>query len=289
MERKRPVATILLALLAIAWGAIPLIVREDIPVGHLVAMRVWLGALALLIALALLRRLRWPSMHRGRLIASGLILALHWGAFFAALKTTTVGVALAVLYLGPIAAAMLAPRILGEKVGTRVKVGLAFAFVGVLIVVRPESGATLEGVLWSLLAGATMAALMLVAKPAAEDLGGLVVAAGELVIAAIVLTPWMGAAVANSMEYWLEFLMLGVVLTGLAWMIYWHGMKYLPVAAVGVMMYLEPASAMVWAALFLDERPGAAGWIGVALVITGGVLAASETVAEEEIGVPTAF
>jgi drug/metabolite transporter (DMT)-like permease len=50
-------------------------------------------------------------------------------------------------------------------------------------------------------------------------------------------------------------------------------MRRLPVAVVSVIMYLEPASAVVWAAIFLDETPEVLTWLGVAMVIAGGVIA----------------
>lgn len=276
MFRPRLVATVLLALLAVSWGAIPLIVREDIPASHLVAMRLWLGGMALVTVMAGLGRLRLPGHSRGRLVASGLLLAVHWALFFATLKTTTVAVALSLLYLGPLGAAVLAGPLYAERVGPRTKTGLGLAFIGVLAVARPGSGATTAGVLLGLAAAGTLTALMLVAKPAAERLGGLVVAAFELVVASIVTTPWMIEAVRKSSGFWTEFLILGVLLTGLAGVIYWTAMRHLPVALVSVLMYLEPASAVVWAAAFLSEPAELFSWLGVGLVIGGGTLAATE-------------
>ena len=55
---------------------------------------------------------------------------------------------------------------------------------------------------------------------------------------------------------------------------------------MGVIMYLEPASAVVWAALFLDETPDALAWVGVALVVAGGALAAIEGADTEAAGAP---
>ncbi len=51
-------------------------------------------------------------------------------------------------------------------------------------------------------------------------------------------------------------------------------------------MYLEPASAVVWAALFLDETPTVLTWVGVALVVAGGALAALEAAEEGAVGAP---
>jgi drug/metabolite transporter (DMT)-like permease len=79
-----------------------------------------------------------------------------------------------------------------------------------------------------------------------------------------------------------NFLILGALFTGLAGFVFWESMRHVPMAAVSVVMYLEPASAVVWAALFLGEVPNVTAWIGVALVIVGGLVAATATGEQQE-------
>jgi drug/metabolite transporter (DMT)-like permease len=81
-------------------------------------------------------------------------------------------------------------------------------------------------------------------------------------------------------------LILGVGLTGLGFLTFWTAMRELPVAAVSVLMHLEPASAVVLAMIFLDEIPDLLQWIGIGMVITGGLMAARDAAAEEVVGVP---
>lgn len=284
MRRSQLVAVVMLVGVAIGWGAIPLIVREDIPASQLVAVRVWLGGAALLAVLGLRDGLHVPTTHRGRLLAVGVLRAAHWAAFFLAIKATTVAVALAVLYLGPIGAAVVAPVLVGDPSPRRALIGIALAFSGVVLVVQPWSDrgdVTLEGVAWAALSALLIAAVMLVAKPAADAHGGLVVATAELVVAAIVLTPWAVSAATQSFDSWPQFVILGVGLTGLAGALYWTAMGRLSVATVGVLMHLEPASATVWAMLVLGEQPGALAWVGIAAVIAGGMMAVSGVRGEE--------
>lgn len=280
----------MLAGVVVAWGAIPLIVRGDVPPQQLVAARVWLGAATLLAILALQGRLRLPNVYRRRIAWSGILLAAHWLSFFLALRETTVATALAVLYLGPVIASAIAPRVLGERPLGRVYIGLGMALVGVLAVVRPGGDTSTLGLAAAVTSGLTLAALMLMAKPAAETLGGLVVAAGELTIASLVMTPWAIQAATQSLAHWTELLILGVALTGLAGWVYWGAMRKLPVATVSVIMYIEPASAVIWAMLFLDETPDPLAWLGIALVLTGGLLAGSSTRQSGEVAsVPAAL
>jgi drug/metabolite transporter (DMT)-like permease len=271
--RQRAIAAIALAILAVSFGAIPLIVRAGIPATHLVAMRVTLGGLFLVGVAIITGRFSVPKTHRLRLAGLGLLLAAHWLTFFLAIQLTTVAVALAVVYTGPILAALLSGPVLGERNERSAWIGLALAAGGMLLVARPGAGATLEGIAVALVSAVLLAALFVFGKPAASALGGLTVAMWEALAAAVVLFPFTVQAVRESSEYWREFLILGVLFTGIAGVIWWSSMRRLPVAVVSVIMYLEPASAVVWAALFLDESPEPLTWLGVALVVAGGVVA----------------
>lgn len=272
-SRQRTVAAVALAILAVSFGAIPLIVRAGIPATHLVAMRVTLGALVLVAFAVVTGRFRVPTSERGRLVLLGVLLSAHWLTFFLAIQLTTVAVALAVVYTGPIIAAVLSGPVLGERNVGSAWIGLALAAGGMLVVVRPASGATLDGVVVAMVSALLFAALFIVGKPLASLLGGLAVATWEAVVASIVLAPFTVQAVRESSEFWREFLILGVVFTGIAGVIWWGSMRRLPVAVVSVIMYLEPASAVVWAAFFLDESPEPLTWLGVGLVVAGGVVA----------------
>lgn len=295
--RSQGFAVVALAALAVAWGAIPLLVRNEVPSIALVGARVTFGALALIAVAAVLRKLEFPKVRRGRLVLSGILLALHWITFFEAIKLTTVAVALAVLYLGPIAAAILSGPILGEKVKPRLWMALGIAAAGTVLVVQPWAdastgdgvGITTEGIAVAAISAALLTALMLIGKPAAQDLGGLTMAIGELTIAMVLLAPATYQAVTQYSDFMVNFLILGVFFTGLAGYVYWEVMRRLPVAAVSVIMYLEPATAVLWAAVFLDEIPNPVTWLGVAFVIAGGTLAATVARDREMMAAPTAL
>lgn len=294
-SRKQVLAVAALAILAIGWGAIPLFVRNEVPSIALVGARVTFGVIALIGVAAVLRQLKFPKVRRWRLVLSGVLLALHWITFFESIKLTTVAVALAVLYIGPIAAAILSGPFLGEKVTPRLWLALGIAAGGTLLVVQPwvrdtgggGSVSTLEGVAMAALSAALLAALMLVGKPVAKDLGGLTMAIGELLVASVLLAPATYQAVTQYSDYIVNFVILGALFTGFAGYVYWEAMRHLPVAAVSVIMYIEPATAVLWAAAFLDETPNLATWVGVALVVAGGAVAATSAAETDVIGVPS--
>ncbi|GMQ94107.1 MAG: DMT family transporter [Acidimicrobiia bacterium] len=285
-------AVAVLALLAVTWGAIPLFVRNDVSSLQLVGVRVTFGAVALVGAAAAVGKLTIPKVRRWRLALSGVLLALHWITFFESIKLTTVAVALAVLYLGPIGAAILAGPLLGERVDRRLWIALTVAVLGTLLVVQPweSGGVRIGGLLMAGTSAALLAVLMLAGKPVAQDLGGLTMATGELLIASVLLAPATYRALADHGDQLVNFIVLGAFFTGIAGFLYWEMMRHLPVAVTSVVMYIEPASAVVWAALFLGEVPNSTAWVGVGLVIVGGVVAATARgESQEAIGAQVAL
>ncbi len=132
----------------------------------------------------------------------------------------------------------------------------------------------------------TVAALLLVSKAAVDAVGALVVTTGEMITASIVLSPFLGAAARGIRDDPIPLLILGIVLTGLGFLVFWTATRELPVAIVSVLMHIEPASAVVLALMFLDETPAAWQWVGIGLVIAGGLMAAGEGAEEEVIGAP---
>jgi drug/metabolite transporter (DMT)-like permease len=283
-RRAQIIAIAALAILAVAWGAIPLFVRNDVPSIQLVGARVTFGTIALVGAGVAVGRMSIPRVRRWRLVLSGVLLALHWVTFFESIKLTTVAVALAILYLGPIAAAILAGPMFNERVDWQIWIALGVAVLGTLLVVQPWVSGDVDpfGIAMAALSAALLAGVMLAGKPVAKDLGGLTMATGELIVASVLLAPATYAALTENGEYIVNFLILGVLFTGLAGFVFWEAMRHVPVAAVSVVMYLEPATAVVWAAVFLEETPNVVAWIGVALVILGGLIAATATGKEQE-------
>jgi drug/metabolite transporter (DMT)-like permease len=287
----RRISLIALVVLAMGLGAIPLIVREDIPWQSLVASRVWLGALTLLVIMAATNGLRLPATHRWEIALAGVLLAIHWATFFWAIKNTTVAVALAVVFLGPVSAAVLAPRLLGDLVPRRIYWALGLSFLGVVVVVVRQNagdstGFSLGGVVAALVSAVAIALLMLVSKAAVDSVGPLSVTTGELVVAAIVLSPWLPGAVSETLANPLPLLALGIVLTGLSFLIIWTAISEHSVAVVSVLLHIEPASAVILALLFLSEVPDAWQWIGIGLVLAGGLIAARDATAGEVLHAP---
>ena len=111
-QKSFPVGYIMIALAALIWGSIGVLVRI-LPISALalVEYRVLIALPFFLIPLLRQKGIRslGGAQDFKLLIASGVIQALSWVAFFTAFKLTGIGNAVVLLYIAPIIVALLAP------------------------------------------------------------------------------------------------------------------------------------------------------------------------------------
>jgi drug/metabolite transporter (DMT)-like permease len=283
-------AALLVVGVAVMWGSVGVIVRQvDLPAVVLVSCRIWLAAPVLAL---FLRRSRagsgwhWPPSRR--LVLNGVVLAAHWVCFIAALQRAPIGTVLLITYLAPVGIAAFAPAVLGEHVPTRTKVALGVAVAGIALIAAPAmDGASADGIALALLTGALYVPLALLNKSLSGELGGVELALAQLLIAGVVMLPF--AAIADwgapTVE-WLWLPVLALVYTAFGFAAYLHALERIPATRAAVLLYLEPASAVVFGWLLLSEDPTASMIAGGALVVGAGVLVARTPAAPE---VPPTF
>jgi drug/metabolite transporter (DMT)-like permease len=270
---------LVVAAVAVVWGSIGVLVRwVDLPATVIVWARVTIAATALGAWLAFRRgRTEGAPLLRyqpWRTLAAGVLLAGHWVALFAALRRAPIWTVLLVTYLAPVGIAATAPLVLRERVGGRTLAALGVALAGTALVVSPAvEGASATGVALAGLAAGSYVVLVLVSKPLSQVYGGVKLAFLEMVAASVVLVPSLGDVPWDDAQpSWAWLLVLGVVHTALGVGLYLSALARLPATSVGILGYLEPASAVVFGWLLLSEDPGPATLVGGALIVVAGAV-----------------
>jgi drug/metabolite transporter (DMT)-like permease len=271
---------LLLATVAASWGFVSVIAAAvDLRPEVLVFWRCLLAAASLPLLLVVLRRLASFRLdrHRVRILLLGVLLAAHWFLFFAAIKRSSVAVAILTVYTAPIFVAFLAPRLLRER---RSRVGLAALAISVpglvLIALAGEGGVRPDAVAiaFGLGAAVTYALLIVGVKSVTRDVSPFVLAFWQYVIVAAALAPFLAAADSTvpSGDEWLSVLVLGLVLTGGMGALYVWNLRHVTAQAAGLLAYLEPVSASVLAWAILGQALGWQVALGGAAVLAGGAL-----------------
>lgn len=244
----------------------------------------WVGALRLLVSavffglllaatggLAMLARL-----PRAPVLLAGLGMAAYNLAFFAGVKATGVAVGTAVaLGSGPIWAGLL-QALGGQRLPGRWWLGTALAVAGGIVMVGAGSpgGQPLSvlGIALCLLAGLSYAGYALVNARLVAAAAPAPVTAAVFGVATLIALPAALAIAglpAPTARDGLVVLWLGVVATGVAYLLFSHALRHIA-AATGVTLALaEPVTAFVLAVLVVGERPGWAAAGGGLLVLAG--------------------
>ena len=266
----------------------------DLPASTVLCMRMALAAV--LVALLGGAGAVAAAVARGRacgarLLALGLLDALQLYTFMLALRHLDVALAVFLSYMSPIYIALVAPRLLRQRTEPVVVVALALAVSGIVVMLAPglmdpALRVSALGVAVGLASGVLLAVFFLVAKTLSADVDGSTMLISNGVIVAVVMLPfgliqWAGAGFAFVLTDFWAVLGLAVFSTALGGTIFLHGMRYIPVQHTSIVGLLEPASAPVFALVFLAERPSLWTLLGGALILVGAVLVVLFGAAEE--------
>ena len=76
---------------------------------------------------------------------------------------------------------------------------------------------------------------------------------------------------------------MGLVYTALCFSLFTDGLRFVAIEHAGILGYLEPVTAPLWALLLVGEHPPLSTWLGGALIIGAGCFAIALGRAEAEV------
>ena len=249
---------------------------------QLVLLRTLIGGAVLLIII-LISRSRTPKevllREKWRLLFTGVCLGANWALLFEAYNLMNVSLATLTYYTAPVLVLVLAPLVLKERQNGLAYLGMAVVIVGMLLVVGTdfgEGGVSATGLIVGLGSAVFYAMLMLVNKQI-TGVSGLNLTFIEIVIAAVILLPYVfatsgGVPLPTDARGIFALLFLCTVNTGFACWLYFSSMNRLPAKAVALMGYFDPVSALIFSAVFLDERLSSVQRAGAILVLAGALV-----------------
>ncbi len=269
-----------LGVLGAIWGASFMFMRVAAPEfgsTPLVAIRLGLGALILLPFLWRGRRAfsagLWPRLALIGAVNSAIPFTLFaWAAQRAPAGVGAITNSMAVLFV-----ALIAFLFYGEKIGTRRAIALVAGFVGVIVLASGKVGGASIGLP---VAAGTAAAFLygIGANLVKRHLAGLpatAVAAATLTCAALLSAPFAIAqwpTHAISAKSWAAVVALGVLCTGIAFVMYYRLIARIGAPRAATTTYLVPLFGVGWAWLLLDEPLTLAMAIAGALILGSVVL-----------------
>lgn len=238
---------------------------------------VWLRfATHVLFAGVLLLPLRGVSLVRTRHLRWHLLRALMFvamtGMNFWALQYLQLTVTASIFFTVPILIALFAAPMLGEKLDRGRWAAVILGFAGVLVIIRPGSAAFHPAMIAAMVNAVLYALFNLMTRRLAaydspETIQFLPAVGATLVLAPFAIAYWRSPA------GWLEWgvLCLLGVCGGLGHYLLALAHRYAPATVLAPFLYQQVLYMALFGYLVFGDVPGAAVWIGAAIVIASGL------------------
>jgi drug/metabolite transporter (DMT)-like permease len=211
------------------------------------------------------------------LLGQGVLLALHWTAFFQAINVSNVAIGLLSFSSFPLFTAMLEPLLLKQR-PSRIPIVAALLILPGIYLLVPSftlQNQTTLGVMWGVLSGASFALLSVTNRWLGRTYSSLMISLYQDGIAAIVLLPIFFFTATGS--FWtphalLILFILGVVCTALAHTLFIASMRDITAQTASLLASLEPVWGIIFGILLLGSIPTATTLLGGAIIITATLL-----------------
>lgn len=248
---------------------------SGVSVIEVVFWRCVIGGLTLLLVCALLGYLRLDLLNKAKLglaMLSGVAIVGNWLLLFESYSRASIAISTAVYNVQPFMLVMLAALFLGEKITVQKLAWLSVAFVGMLAIVtahgdQPTGDDYLAGIALALGAALLYAIAALIIKRLKDvppHLMALIqVTTGALLLAPLV--PWHSLPVTT--HAWAALATLGVVHTGLMYVLLYGAIQKLPTAITGALSFIYPIAAIFVDWIAFGHRLGWLQWLGVAAIL----------------------
>lgn len=245
----------------------------QLPAVPLVFWRTLIGALGLHACMAFRSPANpLPSSLRVPVALTGALVAVHWVTFFAAIKASTVSMALAVMATVPFFVAFVEPVVRRKRVDPSELLLGVVAIFGLWWMYRVDVSAG-WGMALALMSAFCAALFGTLNSVWSQRAGSLSVSRLELAVACGALALWMAlfggweAALPHGFD-WAWLLILGLVATSLAFAVTVAVMRVLSPFTVAMAINLEPLYAMGLAVLiFGDDEVMPPGFYGGAAIL----------------------
>ena len=262
------------------------IFRRYIPFssGFLACVRGFLGGLFILAFLRVARRNsgeKLPPRVLPALIISGAMIGVNWMLLFEAYNHTTVAVATLCYYMQPTIVMLLSPVFFRERLTGKKAACAAVAIVGMVLVsgIVGDSGAgrgDFQGVLLGLGAAVFYSAVVIM-NSRLRGIDAYRKTMIQMLSAGAVMIPYLlvsgtGSTEGLTVSSVALLAVVGIVHTGIAYVLYFGSMDGLRVQSVALLSYIDPVSALLFSALLLREPLSPLSILGAVMILASAIV-----------------
>ncbi len=213
---------------------------------------------------------RMPTQPGFHLLRS-LMLTLATLFFFTAIKTNPIPNALTLLFVSPLVVAMLAPFVLGERFDVLIGVGVLVGFVGVVIVLQPDTDQFKPSLIYALVAGFCYALYIITTRKLSLSGPPLLTLFYTSIVGTLVLGPM-------AVSSWVVPDLVGILLAAamglvaaIAHFMIIKSFEYATASELSPFGYFEIVVAMVLSYFVFKFVPTSEAVVGLIIIISSGL------------------
>lgn len=224
------------------------------------------------------RRLLWLMM-------TGALIGINWILLFEAYNHTTVAIATLCYYMQPTIVMLLSPLLFHEAMTGKKSLCALLAIIGMILISGViDSGGTsmrsMQGILFGLSAAVFYAAVVILNKRL-TGIDAYTRTTIQLLSAGMIMIPYLFLTggffnTGFNMTSLMLLLIVGIVHTGIAYLLYFGSMAGLKAQSIALYSYIDPVSALIFSALLLHEPISFLGIIGAVMIIGSALISEIE-------------
>lgn len=278
MDKKRTISLVKLILSMAIFSTIGAVVRGvSFGSGFSAMVRGFIGAGSIILYMLLTKKKIDFSGIRKNLLTlaiSGAFIGVNWLLLFESYRFTTIATATVCYNIAPIFVIVLTPLVLKARVPMKKWLCVCCAFVGIILVSDllslGKGDSPLAGVALSLSAAFFYSCVTLINKRI-SGISSYDITVVQLIFASAVIAPYAFLVEKITPEMFdptsiILLLLLSVVHTGLAYVLYFSSVRELSSDTVAVFTYIDPIGAVLISVLAFNESMSPLGIVGAVMI-----------------------
>jgi len=274
--------SLIIATLAVSWAAIIIRLADQDPIST-AFYRMFLASLFLLPVSIRGLRQSLARLNRAEIVslmASGVVLGLHFAAWITSLSYTSISNSVIIVATQPFFIAAVEASIFRNRVSKLAFWGMAIAFIGMIIISRSDlqlGGDHLFGDFLAFIGAVCAGIYLMIGRRVRQKMDNRYYVFPVYFISAVTLfciaIPLKSPLTGFEPSTWFWFALLALIPTVVGHTMYNYLLKYIRAHLVAITILGEPIGATIFAAFIFSEYPGPATYIGGGLILTGIVMA----------------
>jgi drug/metabolite transporter (DMT)-like permease len=210
----------------------------------------------------------------GWILLMGVIVAVHWVVFFTAVKASSVAIVIIAHYTFPVITVLMESLFYHRPIDRHNLLTALIVFGGVYLAVPGgfAGGSLAAGAGLGILSACLYSLRNVLYRKYLKGYPSSAMMFYQTAAAGAVLLPFLSPGIDLAADHrWVYLIVLGIIFTAFAHTLYVGSLRAIRASTVGLISCIEPIYAMILAAFFLGEKPGAQTVAGALIVVTAAI------------------